>query len=399
MRILELNNNYSPTGGGVKTYHHRKLAYYARQTEHVNALVVPSDHDEVIDDGPVVRYHVKGLALGGSGYRMIVSVARLRKVIEHFQPDVIEVGSVWLMPRLVRRANKRFGAATVGFYHTDVPNTHVATLLHRFGSGFREWAIRKTYRWIGRTYAPMTATFGASEYSLQALAENGVRRLFHTPFGTDTDTYRPSCWSADFRRNLGAEDKTLLLYASRINREKGIDLLMAAYPGFRDPERFQLVIGGHGPFESRLNRFLADYPEVKRMPYLHGKEEVARAFASADVFLSLGAAETFGLAVPEAMACGTPVIAPAAGGAGEQVDKAPAGATFTPRDPAALAAVCAQVVRPSPEQRQALANWVRDHYDWDRTFAKMSGYYARIASAHRAGDLSCLDGGGAWFTE
>ena len=396
MRILDLNNNYSPTGGGVRTYHEQKMTYYGAQTEAVNALVEPSDRDEIIDDGSVVRYRVKATALGKSGYRMIFRAATARAVIEHFKPDVIEVGSVWVMPRVVRKANRDYGAATVGFYHTDLPNTHVGTSLHWAPAGLRRRAIAAAYRYVGRVYAPMTATFGASEYSLKNLSDNGVKRLFHTPFGTDTTNYRPDCYSDEWRREQGGDGKQLVMYLSRINREKGIDLLMDAYPHFRDPDKIQLIIGGHGPFEGRLAKFLARFPEVRRIGYMGHKPDVARAFGSVDTFLSLGAAETFGLAVPEAMACGTPVVAPAAGGAGEQVDKAPVGQTFTPGDPVALAHAITAQHGPTMEQRESLAAWVRESYDWTRTFDSMTAFYGRIVDAHRKGVLEPLETPAGW---
>ncbi len=381
LRILDLNNNYSPVGGGVKTYHHRKLAYYARRPDAINALAVPSDHDGVEElEGGNRLYHVKAPSLGGSGYRLITSAKRLKGVIEDFAPTVIEVGSVWVMPRLVRRANREANVPTIGFYHTDVPHTHVEVALKRFGRWVADPAIAASYRWMGRVFSSMTATFGASEYVLKHLSENGVERLFHTPFGTDTDNFEPSKRSAEFRAALEVGDRKLVMYAARINAEKGIDLLMAAYPHFRDPDGIQLVIGGHGPGEARLEKFLAKYPEVKRLPYISEKPKVAEAFASADLFLSLGAAETFGLAVPEALACGTPVIAPAAGGAGEQVDKAPFGGSFEPGNAEALAALITETSALSEDERATLRAWVLEHYDWDRTFDRMTALYRQIAS-------------------
>jgi alpha-1,6-mannosyltransferase len=398
LRVLDLNNNYSPTGGGVKTYHDRKLAYYAQRTDVVAALAVPSDHDGVQSlDGGNRLFHVKSPQLAGSGYRLIVSTKRVRRLIEDFKPDVIEVGSVWVMPRLVRRANKDRGIPVVGFYHTDVPHTHVEVALKRFGPRVTSPAVSAGYRWMGRVFGSMTAAFGASEYSLSHLADNGVTRLFHTPFGTDTETFHPQRRSEGLRAELGARDKLLVLYASRINTEKGIDLLMQAYPHFRDPAAIQLVIGGHGPGETRLQPFLEKYPEVQRLPYLSDKADVARAFASADVYLSLGAAETFGLAVPEAMACATPVIAPAAGGAGEQVDRCPEGATFVPGDAHGLARLVSEARPLSGARRDALRDWVRTHYDWDRCFDRMTDFYIHIVDASRAGDLTRLEGAGRWF--
>ncbi len=393
MRVLDLNNNYSPVGGGVKTYHHKKLEYFASREGLTNALMVPDDHDAIEPQpGGNVLYRVAAPPLGkGSGYRLAVSVKRLRAVVSDFKPDIIEMGSVWALPWLMKRINQQ-NIPTVGFYHTDVPNTHVAVALKHAPRWLKKGPIEKTYDLMAKIFSPLTATFGASEYVLRRLEKHGVQRLFHTPFGADTSVFRPSDRSASLRTSWGADSKRLALYLSRINAEKGVDLLMDAYPHARDPENFQLVIGGHGPGEARLQAFLKEYPEVYRLDYLHDRSAVAAAFATADVFLSLGAAETFGLAVTEAMSCGTPVVAPLAGGAGEQVDRAPFGYTFEPGNALALADVLKRFTAASDAQREHLHRYIVDHHDWSRTFDRMVSCYQQVIDAHASNELSSLDG-------
>lgn len=393
VRVLDLNNNYSPVGGGVKTYHHKKLEYFAAHDALTNGLMVPDDHEAIEPQaGGNVIYRIPAPPLGkNSGYRLAISVKRMRAIVDHFQPDVIEMGSVWALPWLMKRINPR-GIPTVGFYHTDVPNTHVAVALKSAPEWLRKRPIERTYDFMAKLFSPLTATFGASEYVLRRLEKHGVKRLFHTPFGADTSIFRPTCRDPKIRSAWGGDGKKLALYLSRINAEKGIDLLMDAYPLIRDPDRLQLVIGGHGPGEARLQAFLETYPEVHRLDYLNDRSAVAAAFATTDVFLSLGAAETFGLAVTEAMSCGTMVIAPDAGGAGEQVQRAPLGHTFEPGDPKALAEILHSFQVPSDADRQRLHQYIVDNHDWARTFDRMVDCYAQVIDAHAVGDLGRLEG-------
>jgi len=393
VRVLDLNNNYSPVGGGVKTYHHKKLEYFAAHKELVNGLMIPDDHEAIEErEGGNIAYRIPAPPLGkNSGYRLAISVKRMRAIVDHFQPDIIEMGSVWALPWLMKRINPR-GIPTVGFYHTDVPNTHVAVALKSAPEWLRKRPIERTYDLMAKLFSPLTATFGASEYVLRRLEKHGVRRLFHTPFGADTSIFRPECRDLDIRASWGGTGKRLALYLSRINSEKGIDLLMDAYPMIRDPESLQLVIGGHGPGEARLQSFLSAYPEVHRLDYLHDRSAVAAAFATTDVFLSLGAAETFGLAVTEAMSSGTPVVAPRAGGAGEQVERAPIGYTFEPGKPEALADVLRLFNVPTDLEREQLHQYIVENHDWARTFDRMIHCYSEVLAAHSAGDLGRLEG-------
>jgi alpha-1,6-mannosyltransferase len=54
--------------------------------------------------------------------------------------------------------------------------------------------------------------------------------------------------------------------------------------------------------------------------YVDGRDELARLYGAADISLSVAPTETFGLAVLEALACGTPVVTADQGGARELVD-------------------------------------------------------------------------------
>jgi glycosyltransferase involved in cell wall biosynthesis len=61
------------------------------------------------------------------------------------------------------------------------------------------------------------------------------------------------------------------------------------------------------------------------IPKLHSKEDLAKIYSSADVLLNPTLAESFGLVVVEAMACGTPVVAFKTGGVPEIIDHEPSG--------------------------------------------------------------------------
>ena len=91
----------------------------------------------------------------------------------------------------------------------------------------------------------------------------------------------------------------LLLYVGRVAIEKNIEAFLACdTPGSK-------VIVGDGPARGALERA---YPDVRFLGALHG-EELAAAYAGADVFVFPSRTDTFGLVMIEALACGTPVAA------------------------------------------------------------------------------------------
>ena len=104
-----------------------------------------------------------------------------------------------------------------------------------------------------------------------------------------------------------------VLYAGRMTREKGVDLLADAFlRAHRSEPRLHLLLAGGGPEEGGAAR-AARRDSATFLGWLEG-EELARAYASADMFLFCSRTDTYGQVVLEAGASGLPVIAVAEGG-------------------------------------------------------------------------------------
>jgi alpha-1,6-mannosyltransferase len=380
LRILDVNNHYSPTGGGVRTYHHAKLAYYRERTDVRYALVVPSTRCLRRDDGCASIFEVPAIASPADGYRFLHDRDAISSVVEAFEPDVVEVGSAFLLPRFVRRAVRRRRVAQVAFLHSDYSSSYVRPFFARAGAGAASLAAAAADEHMRRVYQPFDAVFGASEHSCARLRSLGLPRVVHVPFGVDASVFRPE-------RRDRETGRCEVLFLGRLAEEKGIDLLFDAYPRFRR-ESIALRVGGRGPAAKRLSRFVARYPEVETLDRIADPRALARTYANADVFLSLGSTETFSLATLEAMASGTPVIAPDAGGAGELVRRSGAGALFRAGDALGLARAVRTFEAASHRERArafALAN------GWERTFERLTTAYQRVVDAVRTRTLDALD--------
>jgi alpha-1,6-mannosyltransferase len=387
LKVCDINNLYSPTGGGVRTYHEAKLRWFSERTDVDYALIVPGPARKVEQIGRATRIEVPGLPLGGSGYRSIVHAGDLTWALGLVKPDLIELGSVYTLPRHVRTALRRLGrleaTALVGFYHADYPDTYVRPYAQRLGLRFGSWATGFAERHCGRAYGQLSATFGASQHVVDKLAGFGVARLFRTPLGVDTDRFHPRADAA----LSGLGERTAprrLLYLARLAPEKGIDLLLQAYPAFRDPARFQLIIGGKGPLEGAVERFVRTFPEVQRLSYLTSPEAVAAAFASADLVIQPGPYETFSLATLEALATGSPVVTADAGGAAELAREF-GGETFASGSAGALAEAILRWHGSPPSITAAeRAAAVAARYSWDAVFTRMLHHYHDIVAAQAA---------------
>ena len=401
MRICDANSLYSETGGGIRIYHDRKLEYFASRPEHSIALVIPGRNTDCTVDGNTHVYRVESLPLLNSGYRLIVDSGGLASAFGDFKPDLVEVGSPYLLPIHTRKALGNSSVPTVGFYHSDYPDSYVKPFIGKLFPGLAEPLTRLARSHVRRTYGGMTAVFAASRCILQKLYDSGVKRLFLTPLGVSTDQFSPSRRSDDFRRTLGVDSGSkLVLYLARLHREKGLDLLIAAYPLFRNTASIKLVIGGHGPAEGRLKEFIKQYPEVRRLPYLPGRDAVAEAMASADVYLSLGQSETFGLAALEAIACGTTPVLPDSGASGDMAASLGFVPPYRSDSPESLAnAIVYAAEMSDSEAKDYLRRFALAGHDWNSVFRRIEVFYERIISAFRDGNPDSLIPPDKWWEE
>lgn len=400
MRILDLNSSYCPTGGGIRVYHERKLEYFSSRNAHGSALAVPCMEDGLISPGPPRIYGLRSIPLLDSGYRMVVDSGGIASVLQDYRPDIVEVGSPYLLPRLTRTAMGDSDTPVVGFYHTDFPDSYVGPYAERFfPRPLASLLHRLSREHARRTYSRMTAVFSASRCMLAKLRDLGVRNLFHTPLGVDTHRFSPEAASPGFRREMGVpEGGSLVLYMARLHWEKGLDMLMEAYPLFRDPGRIKLVIGGRGPHSRLVDGFVERYPEVVRLPFLPGRDDMARVMASSDVYLSLGSYETFGLAGLEAISCGTVPVFPDRGGSEEMARSLGLLEPYAWNSPESLAEAVREATGVAgPRVSAMLREYALSGWSWDNAFRRMEGFYGMILDACRRGRPETLAPEGDWW--
>jgi glycosyltransferase involved in cell wall biosynthesis len=167
-----------------------------------------------------------------------------------------------------------------------------------------------------------------------------------------------------------------VLYAGRITREKGAELLADAFLAARERDpRLQLVLAGGGPEQERLRERVGEH--ARFLGWLEGAE-LARIYASADVFLFPSATDTFGQVILEAQASGLPVLAVAAGGPLELVEDGVTG-LLREADAKQLADALMELAG-SPRLRERLAQAalraVRER-TWERALERLACGYRR----------------------
>jgi len=222
-------------------------------------------------------------------------------------------------------------------------------------------------------YGGCEIVLSPSESADESLGALGIdpARLGRWDRGVDVERF-----GRRHRREGSFHGQVNVLYAGRLTEEKGVDLLARAFLEARaaDP-RLHLVLAGGGPEEHALRESLGRHATF--LGWLEG-DELAWAYASADVFLFASQTDTFGQVILEAQASGLPVVAADAGGPASLIEDGRSG-LLRAADPVALATAVLEVAR-SPVLAGRLAEGglaaVRSR-TWEAALGRLADGYGR----------------------
>lgn len=325
VRVAIISESFPPDVNGV-AHSVVRVAEYLAHSGHQPLVVAPgpsrparaADLDQTWSY-PVVR--ATSVAMPGyQSFRVGLPGRRVAATLTDFMPDVVHLAAPFALGSHGLNVARRMGLPTVAVYQTDVPS-FAASYRLGFGRAAAWRRIRRIHGAADRTLVPSSA-------AIAALAEHGVPRLHLWPRGVDQVRFHPAKRDEKLRAELLDGRELLVGYVGRLAREKQLDLLArtAALPSVR------LVLVGDGPARASLEHAL---PDATFLGQRTG-DELARLYASLDVFVHTGPHETFCQAVQEALASGVPVVAPAAGGPLDLVSPGRNGFLVPPGDGAAL---------------------------------------------------------------
>jgi glycosyltransferase involved in cell wall biosynthesis len=284
-------------------------------------IVVTSRRDLQVDNIPIKNFRPIGEFELPEYELQRVSFPPIMQILDYVQREQfteIIISTPGPMGLTGLLAAKMLNLQTSGIYHTDFPE-YVRILTD---DGFLESLAWSYMHWL---YGQMDTVFVNSEQYRKCWIDRGFapEKLKILPRGLDSDLFNPARRDLSFWPGSGANGQEVrLLYVGRVSREKDLDVLVAAYDKVRKAgHRVKLYVVGHGPYSEALAKAL---PDAVFLGYLTG-EPLAKAYASADVFVFPSTTDTFGNVVIEAQASGLPVIVSDLGGPKELVENGVSG--------------------------------------------------------------------------
>jgi alpha-1,6-mannosyltransferase len=314
--FCDLTQSWSDVGGGVRTYLLHKRRHILDSTPHSHLMIIPGPRDDVIEEERAVTVTVASPRVPGSPhYRLMLRNRAVRAALERYRPDLIECQDAYNLPwAAIGYRRKRPETALVAAYMTDFPTVYVERPLAKFVTRPVAGALaRVCYGYCGLLYRRFDATFALSENGgAGKLRLLGIPDVEVVPLGVELGEFGPSRRDPRLRAKLGlADGQPLLVYVGRLDGEKKPDLVVDAFRRLPRSLGAKLVLIGEGPLKAEISA-LGD-ERIVITGYMKSRAELARWLASADIYVSGMADETFGVSIVEAQASGLPVVGVAAG--------------------------------------------------------------------------------------
>jgi phosphatidylinositol alpha 1,6-mannosyltransferase len=371
VRIAYVTESFPPDVNGV-AHTAVRVGEYLLSRGHKPLVIAPEpasgvplpDRDY---DFPIVRVRSIGVPVY-RGLRVGLPGSKVHAAVAAHRADLVHLAGPFVLGASGGAAALEQGIPSVAVYATDLPAYARAYHTGTMGEKFAWHRLRKIHNVVDRTLAPSTAT--ASD-----LRTNGIQRVHVWARGVDCARFDPQKRCPDLRAELAPGGEILVGYVGRLAVEKRLDLLaqIQSIPGVR------LVIVGSGPAEAGIRKAL---PSALFLGQRSG-EDLARIYASLDVFAHAGPHDTFGNTVQEAAASGLPVVAPASGGPLDLVRDGVTGFLVRPGDGTALAEGVARLVAdPTLLAAQSLAGrQMVLARTWPALCDELMDHYAEVLAA------------------
>ena len=383
----DLTQSWSEKGGGVRVYLNRKRRYIIEKTSDRHLLIIPGALDRVTEEhgGRAITVTIASPRVPGSpNYRLLLRNRAVRAALERFRPDLIECEDAYNLPWAALGHRQRHpDTALVASFMTDFPTAYTKRVGDAIGGAWLGRASsRLAYRYLANLYRRFDAVVALSFHGgASRLRSIGVNEVHVAPLGVDIDEFSPDLADPSLRAEAGAVGgQPLLIYVGRLDREKRAETVVDAFRLLPPSLGAKLVLIGAGPLREQFPHI----PGVHCPGFIRDRALLARWLATADVYVSGMADETFGISVIEAQASGLPIVGVAAGA---MIDRVPATiGRLGPVDDAPAMAANILAVLDDPA-RPAMARIARDHaasLSWDAAMERLFHEVFPVALASRA---------------
>lgn len=214
----------------------------------------------------------------------------LERIVDEYNFDILHFHEPWV-PVLSRQLLSKSKSKNIATFHARMPDGVMTKTIEKVITPYTKSVLK--------SFDVLTAVSEPAAQYVRSLTDDKITII---PNGIDLKKYRPM-------RTRKTGTKTIL-YIGRLERRKGVNLLIDAFARLGDQD-CQLLIAGNGPDREKLESQvrLRGLGNVEFLGYVTEAEKI-RLLREASVFCSPAIyGESFGIVLLEAMACGAPTVA------------------------------------------------------------------------------------------
>ena len=364
LRIAVVAESFLPQINGVTNSVLRILDFF-QKNGHEALIIAPESNGGPTEYAGfeilrVPALNVKGLIPIGLPQQL----AKAR--VLDFNPDIIHLASPAILGNYVARFAKKNEIPTLSVYQTDL-----AGFANHYGLQIANSTLNK---FVGKVHSNSDRTLAPSTSACDYLNELGVQDVELWRRGVDSEKFSPEKRDQELRAELLGKrpDRTLIGYIGRLAHEKRLEDLIS----LDEQDDVQLVIVGDGPTRERLERKL---PNAIFTGFKNG-QELARMYASLDIFIHTGQHETFCQSIQEALASGVPVIAPNSGGPIDLVEDGKTGYLINTGNPKEIKRVVKLLQQSDVSEMRRVTRESVVNRTWQSINQELIGHYLDLIS-------------------
>jgi len=377
-RVAIFTGNYNHIRDGVSLTLNRLVSFLIQNDVEVIVFGPTNENPEVDHVGEFVPVPSKP-APGRPEYRLSTGLSKEAKNrLEEFDPDIVHIATPDLLGYRALKWAKKRRKVIVASYHTHFPS-----YLKYYGFQWLEPAGWKYLRWF---YSHCSQIYVPTPSMAAELKENNISNgLIVWARGVDTNLFNPERRSEEWRSKLGILPGDIVVtFVSRLVWEKNLKMYADVLRTLqKDHVNVKALVVGSGPAGDEFKSLL---PYAIMTGFLEG-EELARSYASSDIFFFPSDTETFGSVTLEAMASGLPCVVADAAGSKSLVENSVNGYRAEAEDFEAFLDHTESLIK-YPELREEMGTNSLEkakEYSWENINRKLLSCYREMLSNKQEG--------------
>lgn len=340
MKILFTTESYYPIIDGGAVAQHRIVHELIRKGHDVRVIAPAFSFKNTVEEenGSTIyrpRAFVLPFYMNNKYHFAPFPMFYVKKIIEEFKPDVINVCSPYPISLCAMVLAKQRHIPIIGSIHI-LPENVLAPF---FSSSFYPTMVKYIWKYLVYFYNRVDLATVPTQTGAAMYQEKGLKTTV-TPIsnGVNTELFKPTNNGEYLRERFNIPKKPLILYTGRINQEKNVDVLVKAIPSVLKNVDAHFLFCGSGGLKPEMMKLTHDLGVDTHTTFIDFLDwaDYPNIFTLADVFVMPAESELQSIVTLEAIATGVPPVV-VNKGAVPELANAQNGLVFEPQDSTQLA--------------------------------------------------------------